>query len=206
MDWCRSAARSALLASAALLIVAGCGHSRDTSTQPAPTSSLSSARPADDARAKASDQSPRCDTSSLTARVVTGGSTANSPFLVISLTNQRSARCHLRGYPTIAALGHRAYTHEKSGSLNIAVRRGSIYERRDPGPRRVELEPHGKAFFALGTGTGWNPPMYQITRLVITPPGSQESLRLRVALPATGPANKPIPVGVTALQSGRPTP
>ena len=85
----------------------------------------------------------------------------NSPFLVVSLTNQSPARCHLRGYPIIATAARRAYTHEKSRSLDITLRRGSIYERHDPGPGRVELEPHGKAFFGLGTGTGWSPQVYE---------------------------------------------
>lgn len=166
--------------------------------------SASGAAGAHDTKAEAGSLSARCATADLSADVVDFGSTGSAPFLVISLTNQDTAPCHLRGYPGIAATGHRAYTHGEPCSLDIAVRRGSIYERSDPGPRRVELDRHGKAFFALGTGTGWNPPVYEITRLAITPPGNRESLHLRVAVPATGPTNKPIPVGLTALQSSRP--
>jgi hypothetical protein len=203
----RSAARIVLLASAAVLIVAGCGHSPDASTRLRPTSSPSSSTgPAHGTEAGSRDGSPRCESSSLAAHVVEFGSTASQPFLVISLTNEGTTGCHLRGYPAIAAIGHRAYTHETTRSLDIAVQHESIYERRDPGPRRVELDPNGNAFFALGTATAFDLPVYEITRLDITPPGSRIALRLRVTMPATGPANKPIPVGLTALQSGRPTP
>lgn len=201
MTWRWPPARGVLLAASAPLILAACGNSPDPA---ATNSAASSPEAASAASAVESVQSPRCVPSRLSARVVSFGSTANSPFLVIALTNQGAARCHLRGYPGIEAVGRRAYTHQKSCALNIAVQRGSIYERHDPGPRRVELDPHGKAFFALGTGTAYDPPSYKITRLTITPPGTHNALHLRVALPATGPANKPIPIGGTALQSGRP--
>ena len=119
------------------------------------------------------------------------GANMNRPVLVVSLTIQSPARCHLRGYPIIATAARRGYTHEKSRSLDITLRRGSIYERHDPGPRRVELEPHSKAFFGLGTGTGWSPQVYEITRVAITPPGSHESLRWSCPVcDRTGPTSR----------------
>ncbi len=197
MKRCWSTARSAVPAVAAVLVLAGCGQSSGNSGAQKPTSAPSSppsgVAEAHDPEAEAGSPVPRCSTANLSAHVVEFGSTGSAPFLIVSLTNEGTAPCHLRGYPAIAATGRLAHTHEEPCSLDIAVRRGSIYTRHDPGPRRVKLDSHGKAFFTLGTATGYNDPTYEITRLTITPPRNHGSLKLRVAMPANGPAKKPIP-------------
>jgi hypothetical protein len=88
---------------------------------------------------------------------VTGsGSTASAPFVIIALTNTSRSRCQLTGYPRISATGYAQSTPTVTGSLPIKLTDGAIYERTDPGPRRIELAPHGSASFALGTATAYD--------------------------------------------------
>ncbi len=129
----------------------------------------------------------------------------SQPFLVIALANRATKRCRLRGYPAIGAWGHRA--DQPVTRLTLAVRHGSIYQRQDPGAHRVVLGAHGAAWFSLGTATAYDGGRdpYLITRLTVTAPGAATPIPLRVNLLATAPAGAAIPVGVTAVEAGRPS-
>ena len=210
-----SAVQAAAIVSAALLLAAGCGNpspaSSDTSAGQAltarPTSSAGPGTKQDSAPGRVG-RSPRCGIASLAAHVVTSGAMMSQPFLVVWLTNRGTTRCHLRGYPAMAAAGHRAFTDDQTSPLPLTVHPGSIYERSDRGPQRIELSPRHRAFFALGTATAYQggSHLFKITEFAITPPSSHVSMPLRVSVLASAPVNEPIPVGVTALQRGLPRP
>jgi hypothetical protein len=146
-----------------------------------------------------------CRSGDLAVRVAGSGAEMSQPFLVIVLVNRASTPCRLRGYPTLRAWGHRAA--RPVTPLPLVVRHGSIYQRQDPGPHRLELKTHEAASFSLGTATAYDggKDPYLITRLAVTAPGAAAPARLRVDLPATAPAGAAIPVGVTAVEAGRPS-
>ncbi len=125
----------------------------------------------------------------------------SQPFLDIELTNQGTTACHLRGYVSLTAVGHPL--HGPSRRVEIALHRGPFYERSDPGPRRVDLQPGHSASFGVGTVTAWQggKHLMDIIRLTITPPGGRTPIPLHVELPASAPAGKPIPVAVTAVEA-----
>jgi hypothetical protein len=209
MARCISALAGVGLASVALFVMAGCGQSSAASSDPNPTTA--SPREPSTTRDMPIEpvlRSPRCGTASLAVRVVTSGSVMSQPFLEIALTNRGSNRCRLRGYPAITAVGHRAFADEAPSPLHLDLHPGPIYERTDPGPQWVELPPRHRAFFALGTVAAYQggAHLLQITELAITPDGNHAALHLTVDLLASAPANQPIPVGVTAIQLGRPRP
>lgn len=196
-----------MLASAMMLAMAGCGHrAAESAHSPFSTPSwTSSSFGSGSTRATSSTPgggSARCIAANLAARVATFGSEMSQPFLVISLTNQGTASCHLRGYPVVSMVGKGEHEGGFSHDLRITVHHGSIYERSDPSPGRVELTPRHTASFALGTATAWDGRIFDITQLAITPPGTHTPLHLKVTLMASAPTGEPIPVGVTALHSG----
>jgi hypothetical protein len=141
-----------------------------------------------------------CRARQLHSTVVVSGSTMSQPFVTIALRNRTARACRLSGYPTLRAFGHGMAG--PSRRLVIQIHRGSIYERTDPGPRRLVLPPHGAVSFNVGTGTAYQGGKYllAITRLDITSPGGTSSIPVRVQMYASRPRGEPIPVGVTALQ------
>lgn len=143
-----------------------------------------------------------CRATRLEPRVVDAGSVMSQPFVTIALRNDGPGVCRLRGYPDVVAYGQPDGAGP-SRRLGIRVRNGSIYERPDRGPRNVVLLPHEAAVFSVGTATAYDggAHLITVTRLGITPPGDTVSLSLRVDLAASHPRGKPIPVGVTAVQS-----
>jgi hypothetical protein len=174
-----------------LLVVAGCGS---TSSSPA------TKPPATNAPHRSSGVADsRCSESRLTAHVVSGGSEASQPWLIIDVINH-GPRCTIDGYPRIvAAIGHS--WNGRNQSLSIRVRDGSDYEHGDPGPRALELLRGGSASFAAGTDTasGTN---YLVTSLTVALPGSPGTLRVPVHTGASSSAGKPVYIGVTALVNG----
>lgn len=142
-----------------------------------------------------------CPSRQLTAKVVGGGSEMSQPFLDIELTNQGTTACHLRGYVSLTAVGHPL--HGPNRRVEIALHRGSFYERVDPGPRRVDLQPGHSASFGVGTVTAFQggKHLIDIIRLTITPPGGHTPISLHVEQPASAPVGKPIPVAVTAVEA-----
>jgi hypothetical protein len=133
--------------------------------------------------------------------VVVTGSAMSQPFADIAVTNRGSTSCSLEGYPHIEAWGHPGTPGATiSQRLNIRVRHG-IYERTDPGPRRVILHPHDVAFFSVGTGTAYQGGLHPfvIERLAVTLPDARAPQMVSVDLVATRPVGRRIPVGITAL-------
>lgn len=148
-----------------------------------------------------------CPAGHLRPKLVTSasGSTMSQPFVTIALRNRSADACRLVGYPALAAFGHGALGHGKSDPsrrLGIHLRRGSIYERTDPGPRRLVVPPYGTVSFTVGTATAYQGGAHLliITRFDITLTGETAAIPVRVQMYASGPRDKPIPVGVTALQ------
>lgn len=147
-------------------------------------------------------QLPRCRSTQLRARVAEFGSEASQPFVTIALRNHSATACALHGYPRLSAVGHRLGGSVKR--LRIQIRRGPVYERRDPGHHHVALTPGTTASFSIGTATAYDPPLVTLTRLLVRLPGETASLPVRVQMYATAPRSRPIPVGVTAVRLGIP--
>jgi hypothetical protein len=72
------------------------GHIGRARADPRPTSSAGPGTKQDSAPGRVG-RSPRCGIASLAAHVVTSGAMTSQPFLVVSLTNRGTTRCHLRG-------------------------------------------------------------------------------------------------------------
>jgi hypothetical protein len=145
---------------------------------------------------------PTCRSRELTPRVAVFGSMASQPFVTITLRNHGSRTCKLRGYPGVEVVGHGESTPDSG--MAVDLRRGSIYERSDPGPHRVLLRPGALASFNVGTGTAYDGgrDLLTLTRLIITPPGNRATVSLAVQMHASRFAGRPIPVGVTAVARG----
>jgi hypothetical protein len=85
-------------------------------------------------------------------------------------------------------------------ALAISVHHG-LYERADPGPRRVVLRPHHEVFFSIGTATAFQGGLHPIllTRLIAVLPGTHVPLTVPIHLLASRPPGRRIPVGITAI-------
>lgn len=124
----------------------------------------------------------------------------SQPFDDISITNSGARGCLLVGYPRIVAAGHRGFPDQSAPAVpvGIAVRHG-IYERIDPGLHQVLVRPRHHAFFSIGTGDAYAGPLFTLTRLSVTLPGTRSPKVLTVSLLADGPLGRKVPVGVTAI-------
>jgi hypothetical protein len=141
---------------------------------------------------------PACAASELSARQTGSGAGMSQPYSIITVTNAGSDSCALKGYPSITG----AWT--KTGRKAIHITRGSLGNMSDPGPTQVVLSPGGRAWFAVGAATAYDPPLVTFTRLAFsTAPGVAGSVMARLQLQATAPHGKPFPIGVTAFAPGR---
>ena len=134
--------------------------------------------------------------------VALSGSSMSQPFADISVTNSGRRACVLTGYPRVAVVGFRAWPDKPAPSmrLRIAVHHG-IYERVDPGPHRLVLQPLHDVFFSIGTATAYQGGLHPITmnRLSVILPRTHTPKTLAINLMATRPPGRKIPVGITAL-------
>ncbi len=128
-------------------------------------------------------------------------SVASQPFVTIALRNKSRTDCALRGYPTVAAFGH-LRVHAPRLQLAIAVHRGNIIERADPGSHLVVLSPGGVSSFNIGTATAYGTSVITITEWDITVPGTTTPFRMHTRMDASRPHGARVPVRVTALQRG----
>jgi hypothetical protein len=81
----------------------------------------------------------------------------SQPFSVITVTNTSGRACTLNGYPTITS----AWTSQ--GRRPVSVLDSGIYEVQDPKPTRFSLAPRGNAWFAAGTGMGFESTLVTFT-------------------------------------------
>ena len=139
-------------------------------------------------------RSNSCAASHLSAKQTGSGAGMSQPFSVITITNTGSSTCSLSGYPTITA----AWT--KSGKKAIRVTPGNLGNMSDPGPSHVALAPGGKAWFAIGAATAYDPPLVTFRRIAFSAGGG--SVLAKLSLPATAPTGKAFPLGVTAYAAG----
>lgn len=129
----------------------------------------------------------RCATAVLEPRVVQSGSTGSAPFVTVGLRNGSDRACEVAGYPQL------------TGRL-LRERRGSLYEREDPGVHPVTLEPGDSAVFHVGTATAYDAPAPTITKLRFRLPDTLGTYVVPVHLETSRPPMRRIPVGVTALE------
>jgi len=139
-------------------------------------------------------RSTTCTASHLSAKQTGSGAGMSQPYSVITITNTGSSTCSLNGYPTITG----AWT--RSGRKSIHVTPGSLGNMSDPGPAHVSLAPGGKAWFAIGAATAYDPPLVTFRRVAFAAGGG--TVKARMSLQATAPKGKAFPLGVTAFAAG----
>jgi hypothetical protein len=168
-------------------------------TSPVPTSSATSG---------ISTQAPsRCRPDDVRMSVAKTASVMSQPFSDIALTNTGTTSCVLLGYPGIRVRGFRG-EDRRAGTVPLAISlHHGLYERTDPGPRRVVLRPEHKVFFSIGTATAFQGGLHLITltQLIAVLPGTNVPATLSIDLLASSPPGKRIPVGITAI-TGSPHP
>jgi hypothetical protein len=126
----------------------------------------------------------------------------SQPFVIIAVTNH-GPRCSIDGYPGIVGATGTAQQAQAAASLPIEVVDGPDYEHPDPGPHRLLLSPGATASFALGTGTAYDGPVYEILSFSVTLPGSSFSaLHVPVETNADSMIGTPIRLEVTAFVRG----
>jgi hypothetical protein len=141
-----------------------------------------------------------CQTANLTGRETSSGSTASQPYVIIAVTNHGPS-CTIDGYPRIISASGHSYPHGPIEQLPLAIVNGADYEHPDPGARPVTLAPGGAASFAFGTNTA-SGPLFTISALNMTTPGSSSPLQVAVNDTASARTNTPIGGEVTAFVEG----
>jgi uncharacterized protein DUF4232 len=137
-----------------------------------------------------------CRGSDLTGRVEVSESVMSQPFVDVVLVNAGPAPCQLSGYPDVAVRGHPV---GEAGSRPIAIDvRHGVYERTDPGPTRLSLDPGDAAVFSLGTGTAYGGGLHLLVVTDVFVRLVAGTVPIRVRMYATGPPGRHVPVGVTA--------
>lgn len=116
---------------------------------------------------------PRCANSTLSAANGQGEGAAGTETSVFILRNTGRATCILGGYPGMAFISARGTV------LANRVTRGSSVAFRDPGPRTITLRPGGTASYSLAWNGPQDAPCPTTARVLVTPPGSRQSLSLR---------------------------
>lgn len=141
-----------------------------------------------------------CHADQLRLAVALSESMMSQPFADISITNSGRRACELSGYPRIALAGHRGFP-DQSGSVSpVAITvRHLIYERVDPGPHRLVVPPRHHLYFSIGTADAADGPIFTLTRLTVTLPGTSTPKTIRLSLLANAPPGRKIRVGLTAI-------
>lgn len=137
-----------------------------------------------------------CHGSDLTGRVEVSESVMSQPFVDVALVNTGTAPCELSGYPDVAVWGH-PVGEPGSPPMAIAVNH-LVYERPDPGPTRLLLDPGDAALFSLGTGTAYQGGLHPLVVTHVFVRLVSGTVPISVRMYATGPSGRPVPVGVTA--------
>jgi hypothetical protein len=167
--------------------------------------------PAAPSRAPSSSVAPSqavaaCTGAQLSGKVSRAGSVASQPFEEIVVTNGGPSSCQLSGYPKLTAWGSTG--QGPSSLLDTALTRGSTFEIPDPGPRNVVIARGKSAWFAIGSGTSSGGPIFSIDHVVmdVVPEagGKAGQVNIALAMDASGPLGKAIPITVTAFAPGVP--
>jgi len=150
---------------------------------------------------------PACRVGDLTISAGEQGQAMQQPFLAVIVTNNRESSCALRGYPKVAMIGN---TVASTGTLTGPTHRfrervsHGIYERQDPGPHRVSLQPHHSALFYVGTDIGAGAHLVVIHQILVGLGRGPASLALTLrshGMPADLEPAQPLGVGITAFQT-----
>jgi hypothetical protein len=132
---------------------------------------------------------PRCHGSELGYRAPMGGAGAGTYYQQIDIVNRSDRTCAVTGFPRLFAL-------DPSGHLISRIptwgRTRTMPSARHP--RKIALEPGGAAIFELNTGAAAN-----YSRSVCRP---RKAGTLRISVPSSGPAAKPIAYGMELCSTG----
>lgn len=141
---------------------------------------------------------PPCSGSDLAARVTGSGAGMSQPAVYVTVTNTGSASCFVKGYPSITG----AWT--RKGKQSVSVTKGDVMNAPETKPTRIVLAPSGKAWFAIGAATAYDPPVVTFRRMSFsTSAGSGTTMVRSLGLQASAPSGEPFPIGVTAFAAGR---
>lgn len=140
-----------------------------------------------------------CETSDLSAKVTGTAAGMSQPSTFITVTNTSGSSCTVKGYPTITRM------KTKNGKQKITVTNGAVMNAPKVKVKKLTLAPGGKAWFAIGTATAYDPPLVTFTKVAFALDAGtsvSDSLKVTTSQQATAPSGKPFPVGVTAFGKG----
>ena len=137
-----------------------------------------------------------CAGAGLSAKVTGGAAGMSQPASYVTVTNTTSQPCSVHGYPTING----AWT--KKGKQQITVSNGSVMNAPATKPKTIVLAPNGKAWFAIGAATAYDPPVVTFRRMSFTTGSGGNAVVRKLGLLASAPSGKPFPIGVTAFAKG----
>lgn len=138
-----------------------------------------------------------CTAADLTARVTGGGAGMSQPAVYVTVTNTSTKACSLDGYPRITG----AWTVK--GPQHVSVKDGAVMNAPATKPKAIIVQPKGHAWFAIGAGTAYDPPLVTFERISVAPSSMRASFTVRhLGLQATAPKGQPFPLGVTAFAAG----
>lgn len=142
---------------------------------------------------------PECSGSGLSAKVTGTAAGMSQPVTFITVTNTGDSACYLKGYPNINKV------KSKARKVPFTVTNGGVQNAPQVTVKKVVLQPGGKAWFAIGTATAYDPPVVNLTKVVFNIDGEatvQNSLKVKISQQATAPKGKPVPVNVTPFAKG----
>ncbi len=128
------------------------------------------------ASAAAAAKPAACSGSNLTAKQTDFAAGMSQPAAYITVTNTGDSACVLNGYPTIET------AWSKGKKQEITTGRGAMMNAPDNKPKRIVLQPGGKAWFALGGVEALDPPVVPLTKVAfaITPGGPTVTSRIEL--------------------------
>jgi Protein of unknown function (DUF4232) len=132
---------------------------------------------------------PRCHGSELGYRAPMGGAGAGTYYQQIDVVNRSDRTCTVAGFPRLVALDPSGHP---IGRIPTSGRTRTMPPARHP--RKIALEPGAAAIFELNTGAAAN-----YSRSACRP---RKAGTLRISVPSSGPASKPIAYGMDLCSTG----
>ena len=142
---------------------------------------------------------PECGASGLSAKVTGTAAGMSQPVTFVTVTNTGSQACYVKGYPNIDKV------KSKARKVSFTVTKGGVQNAPQVKVSKVVLQPGGKAWFAIGTATAYDPPIVNLTKVVFSIDGEATPstvLKVKIAQQATAPSGKPVPINVTPFAKG----